>query len=72
MNRLQDMYKKEIVPSLAKQLGFENPMQVPRLEKIVISVCTAEAVQNPKIMNAIVDEITAITGQKAVIINANK
>jgi large subunit ribosomal protein L5 len=72
MNRLQDMYKKEIVPSLAKQLGFENPMQVPRLEKIVISVCTAEAVQNPKIMNAIVDEITAITGQKAVITKAKK
>lgn len=72
MNRLQDMYKKEIVPSLAKQLGFQNPMQVPRLEKIVISVCTAEAVQNPKIMNAIVDEITAITGQKAVITKAKK
>jgi large subunit ribosomal protein L5 len=72
MNRLQSKYQKEVVPSLTKQLGFKNPMQVPKLEKIVISVCTSEAVQNPKVVNAIVDEITAITGQKAVITKAKK
>lgn len=47
-------------------------MQVPRLEKIVISVCTSDAVQNPKIVNGIVDEISAIAGQKAVVTKAKK
>lgn len=47
-------------------------MQVPRLEKITLSVCLSEAVQNPKILNTVVDEITAITGQKAVITKAKK
>ena len=72
MNRLHDRYKKEIVPQLAKQLGAKNVMQVPRLEKIVISVCTSDAVQNPKVLNSVVDEITAIAGQKAVITKSKK
>lgn len=72
MNRLQEKYKKEIVPHLMKSLGLDNPMQVPRLEKIVISVCSNEAVQNPKILNAVVDEISAIAGQKAVVTKAKK
>lgn len=72
MNRLHDRYKKEIVPQLAKQLGAKNVMQVPRLEKIVISVCTSDAVQNPKVLNAVVDEISAIAGQKAVITKSKK
>lgn len=72
MNRLQDRYNKEIVPHLMKSLGLKNPMQVPRLEKIVISVCSNEAVQNPKILNAVVDEISAIAGQKAVVTKAKK
>ena len=72
MNRLQDQYKKEIVPSLLKKMNYKSAMQVPRLEKIVISVCTSDAVQNPKIMNLIADEITAIAGQKAVITKAKK
>lgn len=72
MNRLQEKYQKEIVPALTKQLGSVNVMQVPRLEKITLSVCLSEAVQNPKILNTVVDEITAITGQKAVITKAKK
>jgi large subunit ribosomal protein L5 len=72
MNRLQEKYNKEIVPHLMKSLGLKNPMQVPRLEKIVISVCSNEAVQNPKILNAVVDEISAIAGQKAVVTKAKK
>ena len=72
MSRLKETYTKEIVPSLAKQLGYKSIMQVPRLEKIVISVCTSEAVQNPKIVNGIVEEISAIAGQKAVITKAKK
>lgn len=72
MNRLQAKYKTEISPALQKQLGVKNIMQVPRLEKITLSVCLSEAVQNPKILNTVVDEITAITGQKAVITKAKK
>src|SRR4051812_37443362 len=72
MNRLQDRYRKEIAPSLVKQLGFKNTMEVPRLEKIIISVSTGEAVQNPKILNQVVDEISAIAGQKAVQTRAKK
>lgn len=72
MNRLQNKYQKEIAPSLMKSLGAKNVMQVPRLEKITLSVCLSEAVQNPKILNTVVDEITAITGQKAVITKAKK
>ncbi|WP_415061866.1 50S ribosomal protein L5 [Bdellovibrio sp.] len=72
MNRLHTKYKKEIAPALLKQLGAKNVMQVPRLEKITLSVCLSEAVQNPKILNTVVDEITSITGQKAVITKAKK
>lgn len=72
MNRLQEKYQKEIAPALQKQLGAKNVMQVPRLEKITLSVCLSEAVQNPKILNTVVDEITAIAGQKAVITKAKK
>lgn len=72
MNRLQEKYKKEIAPSLQKQLGKKNVMEVPRLEKIILSVSTSDAVTNAKVLNTVVDEITAITGQKAVITKAKK
>ena len=72
MSRLQETYKKEIVPALSKKMGYKSSMQVPRLEKIVISVCTSEAVQNPKIVNSIVEEISSIAGQKAVVTKAKK
>ncbi len=70
--RLKEQYQKEIVPHLIKKQGYKSAMQVPRLDKIVISVCTSDAVQNPKIVNGIVDEISAIAGQKAVITKAKK
>lgn len=72
MNRLQERYKKEIQKEIMKQLGLSNVMEVPQLEKITLSVCLSEAVQNPKVLNTVVDEITAITGQKAVITKAKK
>jgi large subunit ribosomal protein L5 len=72
MNRLKETYTKEIVPALVKQLGYTSAMQVPRLDKIIISVCSSEVVQNPKLVNGIVDEVTAIAGQKAVITKAKK
>lgn len=72
MSRLKETYTKEIVPALSKKMGYKSSMQVPRLEKIVISVCTSEAVQNPKIVNGIVEEISSIAGQKAVVTKAKK
>jgi large subunit ribosomal protein L5 len=72
MNRLQEKYNKEIAPDLKKKMNAKSVMQVPRLEKIIISVCTSDAVQNPKILNGVVDEITAIAGQKAVMTKSKK
>ncbi|MBC7465702.1 MAG: 50S ribosomal protein L5 [Bdellovibrio sp.] len=70
--RLKETYTKEIVPDLMKRLGYESTMQVPRLEKIIISVSSGDVVQNPKLVNGIVDEISAIAGQKAVVTKAKK
>ncbi len=72
MNRLKKRYKEEIVPSLKSQLGLGNKMEVPKVEKICVSVCLSEAVQNQKLLNTVIDELTAITGQKAVITRAKK
>lgn len=72
MNRLQEKYKKEIVPHLMKKLDKKNVMEVPKLEKIVLSVCTSDAVQNPKILNGVADEMSAIAGQKAVLTKSKK
>lgn len=69
---LQEKYKKEIMPDLMKKLDIKNPMLVPKLEKIVVSSCTGDAVQNPKVLDGISAEIAAITGQKPVITKAKK
>lgn len=70
--QLQEKYRKEMVPALMKELGLSNPMQVPNLRKIVINISTNEAVRNPKVLNNAADELTAFTGQKAVITKAKK
>jgi large subunit ribosomal protein L5 len=70
--QLREKYRSEMVPTLMKELGLKSRMQVPGLKKIVINVSTAEAVKNPKVLNNAVDELTAITGQKAVITKAKK
>lgn len=70
--QLHEKYKAEMVPALVKELGLKSRMQVPGLKKIVINVSTSEAVKNPKVLNNAVDELTAITGQKAVITKAKK
>lgn len=72
VNRLQKKYKAEVVSALSKQIGAKSTMQIPRLEKIVINVCLGEATQNPKLVQTAADELTVITGQKAVITKAKK
>ena len=70
--RLKDHYQKVVRAKLAKQFGFTNPHQVPTMEKIVLNVGAGEANKNPKILDAVVAELGAITGQKAVVTRAKK
>jgi large subunit ribosomal protein L5 len=72
MNRLQKRYKDETVGALKKSLGVKSAMQIPRLQKIVINVSLGDATQNPKLVQIAADELTTITGQKAVITKAKK
>ena len=72
MNRLQEQYKNEIAPALYKELGLDNVMQIPRLTKIVVNIGVGEALDNPKALDAAVNDLTIITGQKPVVIAARK
>jgi len=72
MNRLRQRYQESVAPALQKQFGYKNPMQVPRLVKIVVNMGVGEAVANPKAMDGAVADLTAITGQKPVITRAKK
>ena len=71
-SRLKDRYMKEIVPALGRELGIENRMAIPRLEKIILNMGLGEAVANPKILEGAVEELSAIAGQKAVVTKAKK
>jgi len=64
--RLQDKYATEVIPALTEKFGFKSVMRVPKLEKIVISQGIGEAVADKKIVDSAVDDLTIITGQKAV------
>jgi large subunit ribosomal protein L5 len=71
-SRLKTRYEKEIRPALMQELGYENRMQVPRLEKIVVNMGLGEAISNGKILDASVEQLTAIAGQKPVVTKARK
>lgn len=70
--RLQEYYEKEVVAFLIEEMGYRNPMQVPRLVKIVLNMGVGEATQNIKILDAAVEELTLIAGQRPVIKRAKK
>ena len=70
--RLQEVYENEIVPALKAKYGYQNPMQVPRLEKIVINMGVGEAVADQKQVQAAAEEMALIAGQKPVITRAKK
>src|SRR6185437_15079222 len=69
---MEQKFRKELVPTLKKQLGLKTSMQVPTIKKIVVNMCVNQAVGNPKVLNTAADELTSITGQKAVITKAKK
>ena len=70
--RLKEHYRQNVVPSLLKEFGYQNPMAVPRLEKITLNVGLGEATQNPKLMDGAASELALISGQKPVITKARK
>lgn len=70
--RLREKYYKEVVPALMEEFKFKSIMQVPRLVKIVVNVGVGEAVQNAKAIEAAVNDVAAITGQKPVVTRAKK
>jgi large subunit ribosomal protein L5 len=72
MTRLKEMYLQEVVPRLMKTFGYKNVMQVPRLEKITLNMGLGEAVQNIKILDSAVEELSLVAGQKAVITKAKR
>ncbi|MBF0528966.1 MAG: 50S ribosomal protein L5 [Deltaproteobacteria bacterium] len=72
MPRLKDKYQKEIVERMIKEFNYKNVMQVPRLEKVVLNIGLGEAIQNVKIIDGAVDELSTIAGQKAVVCKARR
>jgi large subunit ribosomal protein L5 len=72
MARLKEKYRNEIAPALAKEFGIENPMAVPKIEKIIVNMGVGEAISNSKILDTAVEELKSITGQKPVITKAKK
>jgi large subunit ribosomal protein L5 len=70
MPRLKDKYLNEVVPALKDKFGYKNIMQVPKLVKIVINMGVGEARENPKVLDAAVNDLTIIAGQKPVITRA--
>jgi large subunit ribosomal protein L5 len=66
------MYRNQVVPALMKEFGYKNPMQVPRLERIVLNVGMGEAIQNVKLLESAANELAVISGQKPVITRAKK
>ena len=72
MNLIKERYIKEVSPALMKSLGLSNVMQIPRIKKVVINIGMGEAMENPKALDAAVQDLSAITGQKPVITKARK
>lgn len=70
--RLKEKYQKEIAPTLSKEFSYKNPMSIPKLEKIVLNMGLGEAVQNAKILDAAVNDLMAIAGQRPVVTKAKK
>ncbi len=72
MARLKETFQKELIPKLIKELQLKNVMEVPRVEKVVINMGLGEAIQNVKILESATEEMSRISGQKAVITHAKK
>ena len=72
MARMKDYYNSTVAPAMMKKFGYKSVMQIPKLDKIVINVGAGEAKENAKVIDAIMNDLAAITGQKPVICRAKK
>ena len=72
MARLKDFYVSDVAPAMMKKFGYKSVMQIPKLEKVVINVGAGEAKDNSKVLDAIMTDLAAITGQKPVVCRAKK
>ena len=72
MARIKDLYFSKVLPSLEQEMGYANPMQVPRLSKIVVNMGLGEGATNAKLLESSVEELGLITGQKPVVTRAHK
>jgi len=72
MNRLQEQYQKDVAPTLFKELSFKNVMQIPRVEKVVVNIGLGEAMEDSKVLEAAVSDLTQIVGQKPVLTKSRK
>ena len=72
MARMKDFYKSDVTPALMKKFGYKSVMQIPKLDKIVINVGCGEARDNSKVIDAILNDLSAITGQRPVVCKARK
>ena len=72
MSRMQEKYKSEVAPALMAKFGYKSVMQIPKLEKIVINIGMSDAKENPKVIEAAINDLGLITGQKAVVTKARK
>ena len=72
MARLKEYYKEKVVPALIREFNYANPMQVPKMSKIVVNMGLGEAIQNVKMLDSAASEMAMITGQKPVITKAKK
>ncbi|HEX7418566.1 MAG TPA: 50S ribosomal protein L5, partial [Thermoanaerobaculia bacterium] len=70
--RLKELYSKEVRKKMQDEFKIKNPMAVPKIEKVVLNMGVGEAIQNAKILDSAVEELTTITGQKPVITKAKK
>lgn len=72
MSRIKEKHQHEVVPVMMQEQGYRNPMQVPRLEKIVLAIALGEAIQNPRAMEAATNDLSLISGQHPVVTRAKK
>lgn len=72
MNRVKEQYLQEVVPALIKKFDYTTIMQVPKMEKIVVNMGVGDAIQNAKLIDAAVEDMTTITGQKPIVTKAKK
>ena len=72
MARLKDLYQQDVAPALMKKFGYKSVMQIPKLDKVVLNVGCSEARDNPKVLDAVVGDLSKITGQRPVVCKARK